>query len=93
MAAVSAVATLLGTFRSVKRQQAFSASDSLNLRHLLGASPDRVTFTRAGAVVASAVGEPFVTSWDATSVTIDFNGGAGAQLLDIFCEVAHSLIK
>lgn len=93
MAAISYAATLIGKHASVMRKQVFSASDSYNIRHLLGASPDSIVFTKSGAVDASAVGAPFVLTWDATSISVTFNGGAGVQLHDILVQRYHSLIK
>ncbi len=94
MAAISPLAVLLGRYQSVRRNQTVVAADSYNVRHLLGASPERVFVSRVGAADASCTGNLFVSSYDATSVTLvavgSFGTGSG---FDIFCERIHSLVK
>jgi hypothetical protein len=90
MAAVSAAASLLGSCRSVVRAQGMSATDTLNVAHGLGASPDFIhVVQRSGATV---LGGPLVSSWDATSVSL-LLGATQQGSFDILIERSHSLIK
>ena len=90
MAAVSAAATLLGTYRSVLRAQGLSAADVLTCYHNLGASPDFVHVVQRDG--ATLLGGPLVQSWDPTSVTL-LLGATQQGAFDICCDRSHSLIK
>lgn len=85
-------AAKLGSLQSVARLVDV-ASGPLTVNHGLGRVPDKVVpVIRSVTAAASAVAQvPRVVAANASVVVVDV--GADDVVLDVFCEVVHSLVR